>query len=263
MTNLSGNRIAVQFIGSGSKGNAAILRAGTRTYLLDAGLGGRVILRHLQSENIDPAELSGIFISHGHGDHVKGLGTLLKKTSAPVFCTRGTHQELPSGLPQFTPFFLTPGREVELNDLRVWPFRVPHDSREPIGLRFEHDGCSLAVATDLGHISPEAFIHLVDCDILCLESNYDEDMLAACTYPGWLKSRIRGPNGHLSNNGIRGILSRHSRLPSHVLLVHLSQESNTPELVRKTLQTLLLGNRHLSFPSTIARQDVPTRWIAA
>lgn len=261
-TNKGSTEIGIQFIGSGSKGNSALLKIGDAFFLLDAGLSARQILSHLQELNIAVEDIRGIIISHGHGDHIRGLKTLRKKIRCPIYCTYGTLRELDAaGISSGESCLLKPGKEFELNGARFWPFRVPHDALEPLGFRIEFECKTLAVATDLGHISPEVFSHLIDCDILCIESNYDEKMLSECRYPGWLKNRIKGPLGHLSNNGFRGILARQKKKLFHLFLVHLSQESNSPELVRKNLNTMLLSSTRQIIPATIAAQETPTHWI--
>jgi phosphoribosyl 1,2-cyclic phosphodiesterase len=108
-------------------------------------------------------------------------------------------------------------------------------------MRFENKAGVISVATDLGHVTAKVLESLDYSDIVCLESNYDEDMLKICSYPYWLKKRIRGNSGHLANIGVRGIVSRLNRRPESLILMHLSQESNTPALVRENLEPFLTG----------------------
>lgn len=257
----SPSNIGICFLGSGSKGNAAVIRVGKKYFLLDAGLSYRRISQALKDLQIATEFFEGIFLSHAHGDHIQGLPTLLKHLPLPVYCTPGTYNELnkiEGGPRSIIP--LRPGTEMEVGGLRVWPFAVPHDAPDTIGFRFETEGKTLAVATDMGHVTPEALEHLTNADILCLESNYDEEMLLNCRYPGWLKTRIKGPLGHLSNTGTRGILSRQRRHLAHLMLVHLSQESNTHDLVRKNVQPLLALSTLKNARVTVAGQDAPTDW---
>ncbi len=222
--------ISLTFFGSGSDGNSALLEFSGLRFLLDAGLSLRRIEEGLRGNGLSLEDLNGIFITHEHDDHIKGLGKLVKKCRAPIFASPGTSRALRDrGYEGPEPVHLIPGKETSPDGLRVWPFAVPHDAAEPLGLRFEFRGAVLGIATDLGHVSSEILPFLTDCDLLCLESNYDEKMLAACPYPYWLKKRIAGPLGHLSNPGVRTVLSRLRKPLSHLVLVHLSRESNTPE----------------------------------
>ena len=259
MNNSHKKSIGITFLGSGSKGNAAMLELDGNFYVLDAGLSCRTIEQFLAVRGKTLADIHGIIITHGHGDHVKGLATLLKRTQAPIFASPGTWKEIQhySLVPnRFIP--LPRDREIELEGIRIWAFRVPHDALEPVGLRLESHGGSVAIATDLGHITAEAMHHLTDSDIVCLESNYDEEMLASCAYPGWLKTRIRGPLGHLPNTGTRGVLSRLKRSLSHLVLVHVSQESNTPGLVLENLEPIRSLPSLRNATVTVAAQDKET-----
>lgn len=251
--------LGITFLGSGSKGNAALLELGGRKFLLDAGLSSRRIEKFLKSRDLGLGDLEGVIITHGHGDHINGLSTLLNRHPMPVYCTHGTSKELNyfDILPKEL-ILLRQNQEFELAGTRIWPFPVPHDAMETIGLRFEASGITMCVATDLGHITPEIMQYLTDTDILCLESNYDEQMLIKCRYPPWLKTRIKGPFGHLPNIGVRGVLSRQKRPLRHLALVHLSEESNTPELVRENLQPLLGLPQLKSTIITVASQNEPS-----
>ena len=249
-------RIGITFFGSGSRGNAALLHLSGSFYLVDAGLSCRKIETGLERCGISLDNLEGILVTHGHGDHIQGLGMVLKKKSLPVFATSGTFSEISdAGIIVKNPVLIDCKREFELGKTRVWPFPVPHDARDPIGLRFESGGHTLSLATDLGHISPRVLDYLIDTDILCLESNYDEEMLSNCRYPSWLKSRIRGPFGHLSNNGIRGVLSRFKRKLVSLVMVHISEEANTPALSMEKVSPLLSNNEFCTTRVHIAKQD--------
>ena len=236
--------IGITFIGSGSKGNAALLELEGRYYLLDAGLSCKRIKEFLEERQLDFSDLSGIFITHEHDDHIKGLRVLLGRTgTTPLYCTRGTMCALTSrGLEIPNHVEIVYGRRHELPGCSFLPFRVPHDATEPAGLRFESAEKVMALATDLGHVTSEVLENMKDADLVCIESNYDEDMLRGSSYPAWLKRRIRSPMGHLPNEGVRGVLSRMNKVPEILVLMHLSQESNTPALAREALETFFANS---------------------
>jgi len=252
--------ISVTFIGSGSQGNAALIEFGRRRFLLDAGLSCKRIVQGLEALDVSLSDLDGLFITHDHEDHVKGLRVLLgKRDDLPVFATRGTLAAVErKGVDIKHAVRLPTDREFEFAGLRVWAFPVPHDAVEPIGFRFETGSRSLAVATDLGHVTPVVMAHLTSSDILCLESNYDEEMLAGCSYPDWLKRRIKSHSGHLPNTGVRGVLTRLQKPLQHLILVHVSQEANTPQIVRANVAPLLASPLLANAKLCIASQDEPT-----
>jgi len=251
--------IGITFIGSGSKGNCALMELSGRYYLLDAGLSCKRVKEYLEDRGIGFEDLSGIFITHEHEDHIKGLRVLLsRRADLPVYCTRGTMCALGSKNIEIANYVeLMYGRNLELDKCSCLPFKVPHDATEPAGLRFSSSDKVMCLATDLGHVTPEVTDHMKDADIVCIESNYDEDMLRSCSYPTWLKRRIRSPMGHLPNEGVRGILSRMQKIPEIVVLMHVSQESNSPELVKESLEPFFAnsGARFRSAHFSITEQD--------
>ena len=253
--------IGITFIGSGSKGNAALLELEGQYFLLDAGLSCKRIKEFLDQRHLDFTDLSGIFVTHEHEDHIKGLRVVLGRNSdMPLYCTRGTMCALASrGLVVNNHVELIYGRQLELNGCRCLPFKVPHDATEPSGLRFESSNKVMTLATDLGHVTPEVLEHMKDADLVCIESNYDEDMLRTSSYPLWLKRRIRSPMGHLPNEGVRGILSRMTKVPEILVLMHISQESNTPALAREALETFFAnsGAKFRSAHLSLTSQDAP------
>lgn len=253
--------IGITFIGSGSKGNAALLELEDKYYLLDAGLSCKRIKEFLDQRQVNFSDLSGIFITHEHEDHIKGLRVLLSRCEdVPVYCTRGTMCALSSkGLIPANHVEMVYGRDLLIDKCVCTPFKVPHDATEPMGLRFVGDNKIMTLATDLGHVTPEVLEHMKDADLVCVESNYDEDMLRSSSYPLWLKRRIRSPMGHLPNEGVRGILSRMKKVPEILVLMHVSQESNTPELAREALEPFFnnSGSMFRSVKVSVAAQDFP------
>lgn len=256
------NLIGITFIGSGSKGNSALLELEGRYYLLDAGLSCKRIKDFLEQRSIELTDLSGIFITHEHEDHIKGLRVLLGRCEnrVPIFCTRGTLCAINAKGIEITNYVeLLYNRPHEIDGCVCTPFKVPHDAIEPMGLRFSGRDKVMTLATDLGHVTPEVIEHMQDADLVCVESNYDEDLLRTSSYPAWLKRRIRSPMGHLPNEGVRGILSRMKKVPEILVLMHVSQESNTPELAQEALEPFFdnSGSRFRSVKVSVAQQDAP------
>ncbi|MDD2999869.1 MAG: MBL fold metallo-hydrolase [Candidatus Riflebacteria bacterium] len=252
--------IGITFVGSGSKGNSALLELGGRYYLLDAGFSCKRIKEFLDEKGLGFSDLAGVFVTHEHEDHVKGLRVLLGKHQMPLYCSRGTMCALSArGVEVPEHIEISYGRSIDLGGCNCLPFRVPHDATEPVGLRFESKQKVMTLATDLGHVTPEVIEHMRDADLVCIESNYDEDMLRTSSYPPWLKRRIRSPMGHLPNEGVRGILSRMQKVPEILVLMHISQESNTPELAREALEPFFAnsGAKFRSAWVSVAAQDKP------
>lgn len=254
--------IGITFIGSGSKGNSALLELEGRFYLLDAGLSCKRIKDFLEQRNIGLSDLAGIFVTHEHEDHIKGLRVLLGRcdNKVPIFCTRGTMCAINAkGIEVTNHVELVYNRPFAIHNCTCTPFKVPHDAVEPMGLRFVGVDKIMTLATDLGHVTPEVVEHMQDADIVCVESNYDEGLLRTSSYPVWLKRRIRSPMGHLPNEGVRGILSRLKKVPEILVLMHISQESNTPELAKEALEPFFnnSGSRFRSLKVSVTSQDVP------
>ncbi|MBQ2593685.1 MAG: MBL fold metallo-hydrolase [Candidatus Riflebacteria bacterium] len=254
--------LGITFIGSGSKGNSALLELNHTYYLLDAGISCKKICDYLSKREISLEELKGIFITHEHEDHIKGLKVLLKKAPhLKIYCTPGTASAIVErGIPIEEYYSMSYEKVFEISNCLCTAFKVPHDAAQPMGLHIEKDNYSMVMATDLGCVTPEVLNHTQNADLLCIESNYDLDMLKSCSYPTWLKQRIKSTSGHLPNEGVRGILSRMNKVPQNIVLMHLSQESNTKEKALESLESFLEfdGNNFRSMQVTVASQDTPT-----
>ena len=257
--------LAITFIGSGSKGNSALLELNGSYYLLDAGISCKKICDYLTSKNLSLDDLEGIFITHEHEDHLKGLKVLLKKAPhLKIYCTSGTASAVVDrGIPIEEFYSMEYENIFEISGCLCTAFKVPHDATQPMGLHIESNNHSMVMATDLGCVTPEVIKHTQNADILCIESNYDAEMLKDCSYPSWLKQRIKSKNGHLPNEGVRGILSRMKKVPKSIVLMHLSQESNTKEKALKAIESFLEfdGNAFKSMQVTVASQEQPSERV--
>ncbi len=257
--------LGITFIGSGSKGNSALLELDGSYYLLDAGLSCKKICDYLSSKDLTLDDLEGIFITHEHEDHIKGLKVLLKKAPhLKIYCTAGTaNAVINRGIPLENYFSMDYEKNFEISGCLCTAFKVSHDAAQPMGLQVKDSNYSMVMATDLGCVTPEVLNHTKNADLLCIESNYDAEMLKVCSYPSWLKQRIKSKNGHLPNEGVRGILSKMDKVPKNVILMHLSQESNTKEKALEAMESFFEfdGNAFKSMHITVASQEIPSERI--
>jgi phosphoribosyl 1,2-cyclic phosphodiesterase len=233
--------LRVCVLGSGSKGNCTYVESSEARILIDAGLSAREIERRLQQIDRSPATLDGVLISHEHSDHIHGVGVLARRYKLPVYANRATWQRAQPivGRVDVLHEFCT-GSSFMLKDLIINPFSLPHDADDPVAFRLAWRRRTLAVVMDLGYPSQLVRERLRGCHLLLLESNHDESMLKAGPYPWPLKQRIGGKAGHLSNlqssQLLRDVL--HDEL-EHVILGHLSEINNHPDLARLTAQDSL------------------------
>jgi phosphoribosyl 1,2-cyclic phosphodiesterase len=226
-------------IGSGSKGNCLVVESGSTRVLLDCGLTPSETRKRLARIGLAPADLSGILITHEHDDHAGQAYAVAQQFGIPIWLTYGTQCALSESgkLPGAAITRTIEGREAfSIGDLLVQPFTVPHDAREPVQYVLSDGERRLGVLTDIGASTPHVEATLSGCDALVLECNHDIDMIWAGDYPKWLKERITGPFGHLSNLQAERLLAAldRSRL-KHVIAAHLSHQNNRPALAREAL----------------------------
>jgi phosphoribosyl 1,2-cyclic phosphodiesterase len=232
-------------LGSGSSGNATLVEAaqGGRVtrLLIDCGLSLRELSRRLAERGCLPGELSAVFITHEHSDHIGCVHTLMRRHRVPVWTSLGTWQAIArEHLPPAGLNLARDGEPIDLGGLLVRPYAVPHDAREPLQLTVEDGIHRLGVLTDAGVETAGLVQALQACTALLLECNHDLQMLVDGDYPPFLKRRIAGPRGHLSNEAAAGILARcrHAGL-RHVVAAHLSERNNRPDLAAGTLARVL------------------------
>jgi phosphoribosyl 1,2-cyclic phosphodiesterase len=226
-------------LGSGSRGNATLVESGSTLVMVDCGFSCRETERRLARLGCSAAQLSGILVTHEHGDHIRGVCTLARQYAVPVWLSPGTRLMLrDETLPETHCFDGQAG--INLGDLEIQPFTVPHDAREPCQFVFADGNHRFGLLTDTGRITAHIRDSLNGCDALMLECNHDEGMLSAGPYSASLKARVGGPLGHLSNTQAAGLLERidTSRL-QHVVAAHLSDKNNHPELARAALAAAL------------------------
>lgn len=232
---------------SGSSGNCLLIQTSDTKILIDAGESAKKISTALSSMDIDPTQIDAILVTHEHSDHVRGLGTFSKKYDIPVFANSKTWDAMPeqsSKISENNMKKFTIEENFEIGDLKIHPFKIPHDAANPCGFNIFYNDTKISIATDLGHITSNIAHKLEDSKFILLESNYDPEILKCSAYPYLLKRRIAGPNGHLPNSDAGKIVSflMNSGLES-VMLGHLSRENNFPELAYKTVVDTLIDDK--------------------
>lgn len=232
--------IRFSILASSSKGNASVISGGSSHLMVDTGISALRIRRGLQECGLGVADLSGIFFTHEHADHINGLGVLAKQRPLPLYCTRYTGQDLRGIAPNAVFTYVEPGATTQVGDFRVTAFSVSHDATDPVGYLFECQGSKLGYITDTGRIMRGMDTLLAGVDALYLESNYDPDMLRQSGRPCCLIERIASNWGHLSN-AQAGDFVRQIAHPGlkHIVLGHLSQDCNTPKIARAAMQKTL------------------------
>jgi phosphoribosyl 1,2-cyclic phosphodiesterase len=223
--------VSLCMLASGSKGNAIYVSDGHTAVLVDAGLSGVEIERRMQSRNLSPESLHAIVVSHEHEDHIRGVGILARRYNLPVYLTAKTFEAAKSQIKNIPhTVFFDCGTPFNINTLSIHPFSISHDAAEPSGFTIQVNQKKIGIATDLGIVTTMVRHHLKSCNMLILEANHDPDMLFNGPYPWYLKQRVNGRTGHLSNQDSRLLLEeiQHEQL-QHVILAHLSETNNTPE----------------------------------
>lgn len=259
-------------IASGSSGNCIFVGTDHSSVLIDAGISGKKIAAGLNEIDRAMEELDAILITHEHSDHIKGLGVLARKYGIPIYSSAGTIRALkmqqPVGPVDEDLFHeIVPDQWFSVGELDVRPFRVSHDAAEPVAYRFACGGKSVAVATDLGCYDDYIVENLKDLDAVLIESNHDINMLQVGTYPYYLKQRILGSRGHLSNEHAGRLLGEilNDRMQA-VMLGHLSRENNYEALALATVcAEVTMGDNPFKaedFRIQIAKRDEPSQTIA-
>lgn len=217
---------------SGSSGNCALVSCGDTRVLVDAGISMRRISSGLSALGLSMEDISGVFITHEHSDHVSGLPMLIKHCRLPVFAPRTVASRLRGMFPESESALqiIHTDRPLALGDISVAAFHTMHDTPESVGYRMDSEDGSLGVCTDLGVVTDEVRAALTGVDAALIETNHDEDMLRYGPYPVYLKRRILSENGHLSNeSGAELAACLAASGTKKLVLAHLSRENNTPE----------------------------------
>lgn len=230
-------------VSSGSSGNCHFISNGSTKILVDAGLSGKKIEKNLLQHSQDLKEIQGIFVTHEHTDHIKGVGIISRRYDIPVYATEGTWrgmQDNIGGISEQNRKLITIGKSVDIGTIQLDAYSVPHDALEPCGFTITNGKKKLSIATDLGYVTKEVVKALYGSDFVVLESNYDEELLRYSGYPYSLKARLRSNQGHLSNEdaGKLAVALVKSGI-TRISLAHLSKENNHPMLAQQVVSDMM------------------------
>ncbi len=261
-------------LGSGSAGNATLVVAGETRILIDCGLSARETLKRLQAVGEDPARLDAIVITHEHGDHARGLHVLSKTLKVPVYISPATLDACRLGERMKDVRLgaaIAPAVGFEIGAIRLHPFAIQHDAADPMAFTIEAGGARMGIAVDLGLIDAATAEALRGVDVLIIEANHEVEMLRACSYYPWsLKQRIMSRQGHTSNDEMaRFLRDDFDGRAEHIVLAHLSRNTNHPDVARLAAIQALQTPRDRPALSTaeaerrvkVARYDGPSAWI--
>lgn len=224
-------------LNSGSNGNCYYIGNQHEAVLVDAGISCREIEKRMKRLSLKMGMVKAIFVSHEHTDHISGLPTLTKKYNLPVYITPGTLRDRGIKISQDLVNSFSAGEEILIGNLSVTAFTKYHDAGDPHSFIVKGNGVTIGVFTDLGRVCDQLIHHFKQCHAAFLEANYDVEMLENGSYPFYLKKRISGGMGHLSNDEALDLFTTHRpAYMSHLLLSHLSKNNNCPKLVQKLFQ---------------------------
>ena len=251
-------------LGSGSSGNATVVEARSDTttsrVLIDCGFSLRELAFRLARAGLTTVDLTAVFITHEHGDHVGCALALARRHRLPLWMSRGTWRAIGEPDADGLLNFARDGQPIIVGDLMLNPFTVVHDAQEPLQLDVTDGAAKLGVLTDVGSVTPHVLSRLQGCDAMLLECNHDRELLAGSRYPASLKARIGGRLGHLSNDTSAQILAAclHPGL-NQLVAAHLSKENNRPDLAR---QALAQAGRRAASDIVVADPLLGSDWLS-
>jgi len=247
---------------SGSSGNSFLIKSDNTAVLVDSGVSTKKIVEALDSVGTPIDNIEAILVTHEHIDHTRSLGMLSSKYNIPVYANTKTWDSLKNEKDKIADVNKKTFKileDFEIGDLKIFPFKIPHDAAEPCGFNIYNSGSKIGIATDLGHVNSKILKYLENSSSVLLEANYDLEILKFSSYPYILKQRIAGPNGHLSNNMSGDAICKLTESGlTKALLVHLSRENNFPELAQKTIEEVLLSNNCSLTDISIAPRNTPS-----
>jgi phosphoribosyl 1,2-cyclic phosphodiesterase len=240
--------VSITVLGSGSRGNCTAVSSSRTTLLVDAGFSCREICNRLHASGMDPAQVNGLVVSHEHSDHISAVDVLARRLKIPVYMTEATYagwrrymKRNGCSAPKLERIeIFRAGTSFAVGDITVAPFTIPHDAEDPVGFAFRAEGLKLGVVTDLGYMPRSVVEHLRGAQVLMIESNHDLEMLRGGPYPWSVKQRVMSRVGHLSNEALAQFFtSDYDGGAAYLILAHLSEQNNHPEIARQSAQQAL------------------------
>lgn len=228
-------------LASGSKANCTFIESGRTRFLVDCGLSAKETARRLAALGVEASAIDGILVTHDHRDHTAGISVFSRKYRIPVYTNLATSERIGEiyGHEEFTT-----GSDFSLGNFQVHPFPVTHDAEDPVGFSILAEGAKFVYATDLGRVTGVVREAVRGCNALVLEFNHDQDLLWKCEYPWVLKQRIASSHGHLCNDHAAALVKElfHPAF-SHLVLGHISENSNTPQTAMSSLSSAIDPSR--------------------
>ncbi len=253
--------VRVCVLGSGSRGNSTLIATERTRLLIDAGFSKKETYRRLANAGERADGFDAIVISHEHSDHINGLQSLAIDLKAPIYISAPTREVIRWDPRVNALEEISAGKKFSVGDIEIAPFAIPHDAVDPVAFTFESQGVKVGIVTDLGYIPEVVKQRVQGCHCLVFESNHDLEMLKVGPYPWYVKQRVMGRHGHLSNTATAEFLSGEFDGAAQVLvLAHLSENNNHPEIARLSAeQALAARNGHGRPELHLASQTESTR----
>ncbi len=256
-------------IASGSSGNCIFVGSEQTNLLVDAGISAKRIENGLNKIDINPDTIQGILVTHEHSDHVSGLGIMARRYHIPIYATYETAMAFLNikslgNISDELINYVEPDKPFMINDISIEPFSTSHDAANPVCYTMKMDDEKVGIATDLGKYDDYILSKLDDADLLLIEANHDINMLMVGKYPYYLKQRILGDRGHLSNDLSAELISKLLKKKNqHIILAHLSKDNNYEELAYETVLCELnrLGTLSANLNLSVAHRDVPSDMV--
>ncbi|MEO6682866.1 MAG: MBL fold metallo-hydrolase [Ginsengibacter sp.] len=257
-------------LASGSNGNCYYIANQNEAVLIDAGISCREIEKRMKRLKLDIHSVKAILISHEHSDHIRGVHVLAKKYQIPVYATEQTAHASNISSENNPVIYFDPAEKIVIGSLIITSFKKAHDACDPYSFVINHGNVHVGVFTDIGVPCANLINHFKICDAAFLEANYDDEMLDAGNYPYFLKQRIRGGNGHLSNKQALEVFKQNRPANmSHLFLAHLSKNNNCPKLVENLFKTdcngieIVVASRDMETPVYFIGAEDPQKVILA
>lgn len=247
-------------LASGSSGNCFYVQSGGTSVLIDAGISAKQITQRLSAIGKSPENINGIFVTHEHVDHIRGIDVFARQNNIPVYLTKDTMESASICRDDELLNVIKNDESVKLGEIKISAFPKQHDASDPVSYMIEGDK-KICIATDIGVACENVALHISNCDAIILESNHDVEMLKNGRYPAYLKKRILSEKGHLSNYDAALLVLQHAtKKLKHVLLSHISQNNNTPEVALRTFE-IVKERKDLRPKISVSVRESPSDYI--